>query len=149
MYIAYILFWFSLLLSASIFDIRSFRIPNTITLGGFPALLLLNYVGTRHIALSPLYPSFLCFTIMLLIFLLSKEKLGMGDVKLTLIISFPLGIYYWLVSLLLASLSALLFVGVISFRRNEKKNSPLPFVPFLTFGAILAYLAKRGGYFVP
>ena len=69
------------------------------------------------------------------------DRFGWGDVKYSLALGAMLGPGAWLTALLLSAAGALasFFVGAVESRGNPKDR--LPFAPFLTAGAISAFLA--------
>jgi len=142
-----IIFWFTLLIIATIIDLRTFTIPNWLTLGGITMILLLETIRHQTLPLTLLLSALSSFILMLLLSLLSRGKLGMGDVKFSALISLQLGFYYWLISLFVASLSGLFVAVFCIFYKKMDKNTPIPFAPFLSFGAVMALLLSRGGYF--
>ncbi|MCS7241236.1 MAG: A24 family peptidase [Candidatus Caldatribacterium sp.] len=126
------------LLLISLFDLRHYMIPDSLILaiaglGGFRML------STRDF-FSPLFGALLLFGVFLLLHLLSPEGMGFGDVKFAGAIGFFLG---WRLGLLATLLSFFAggFVGalLVLLRRKTMKD-PLPFGPFLAFGAALSFL---------
>lgn len=127
------------LLSASLWDLKTLRIPNLLSLGGFVLLLILRWIEGGLFPGEFLIQGLICSTIMIFFFALSRGKMGMGDAKLSLSIGGTLGLQSWLYSLTAASFSALLAaLLLIRFRKMDRK-SPIPFAPFLAFGGILFY----------
>lgn len=111
-------------------DIRCRRVPNP-TIFITATLLLLS-----DIFFDPklLFPSFSCSLFFFLIFNLIfffKKGIGYGDVKYITLLAYVLPFYYVILSILIASLIALLFI--IIFRSQQKE---LPFIPFLSIGLI-------------
>jgi prepilin signal peptidase PulO-like enzyme (type II secretory pathway) len=127
-------------------DIRERRIPNYLTLGGFLLILLVKILIGNNSVSPYLISSALSFAVMAGVSLLTRDKLGMGDVKLSLSIGGILGVYYWLISLFLASLTALIFVFPFLLSRKMKRSDPIPFAPFLSLGALLTLWLKGKGY---
>ena len=141
--------WLLLLILATFFDISKNKIPNLLSILGFPTLSILYICLKENNLFKFLLSSITATIIMILLSLFTKGKLGMGDAKLTLITSGMLGLYYWFISLLIASLSGL-FIALILIKKNKwTTKTPIPFAPFLSFGAILALWLKTEGLFVP
>ena len=63
-----------------------------------------------------------------------KESLGGGDIKLALVIGLSLGVYPSMISLLIASVVALIYSFIIL---KNKKDALIPFGPFLIGGAVI------------
>lgn len=85
---------------------------------GFSLLFLISFVGEK---------------------VMKKEVMGGGDIKLYGIIGLVLGIRLTFFSLFLAALFGSV-VGVILMRSNlVKKDTPIPFGPFIALGSIVAY----------
>ncbi|MDC7224656.1 MAG: A24 family peptidase [Spirochaetales bacterium] len=141
--------WAIFLIVASYIDLKTYRISNLITLGGFIVLITLKGFYIKTFPGSFLISSLAAFSVMLIFFFISKGKLGMGDVKLSLITGGVLGLYYWFISLFLASLTALLILGTLIFLKKWAKEKPFPFGPFLSFGALAAWGLQKGAILVP
>jgi len=137
------------LLLASAIDLKHFKIPNWLTLGGTLLLFLLQWINIKQFPQTFLFSSLISFAIMLLFILLSKGKLGMGDAKLSLLTGGYLGLYYWLISLFIASTIALAVILPVLKWKQKDKNTPIPFAPFLSLGALVALFLQKEGYFAP
>ncbi len=73
------------------------------------------------------------------IWLIKKEGLGFGDVKLAFVVGLLLGWQKFLLAIFIASLSAcLLLIPKRLFSKNSEKE--YPFAPFITFGVFVAML---------
>lgn len=129
-----------LLISAYLvyFDIRYQRVPNIINL-----LLLLIVLGGHIYNKEPLgYPlisALAAFGTFLLIHIVSRGKLGMGDCKYTAIIAFQFGYYFWLHSTIYTSIIALIISGILLLTKKIDTKTPIPFMPFLVSGWVLNY----------
>lgn len=143
------LFFLLLLLIASAIDLKRYKIPNLLTLGGTVVLFVLEWIYSGHFPKAFLISSLFSFSIMLLFIFLSKGKLGMGDAKFCLLTGGYLGLYYWLISLFFASAAALLLMLPILKWKKKDKSTPIPFAPFLSLGAIIALYLQKEGYFAP
>ena len=67
-----------------------------------------------------------------------REAMGMGDVKLAVILGFMLNLKLVVVALYVSFISASL-VGFFMLITKRKSERILPFAPFLSLGAIMAY----------
>jgi prepilin signal peptidase PulO-like enzyme (type II secretory pathway) len=129
-------------LPISFIDIRSYRIPDVLSIPCFLLILIL------HIRDNPgLLPNFLAaaFFSALVFFLirLATRGLGLGDVKFAALTGLFCGLPWAWAAFLLAAIAGL---GAAPFlaSRKTKKNPPLiPFAPFLSLGAVAAYGLSR------
>lgn len=147
---------FSVLLALSVIDLELYILPNAIT---YPAIVtsliaipLLSFALSDEPVRSILYAygGGIAFAGLLLVPLLAwelvvkKEGMGMGDVKLALLLGLWLGWFHPvlpLVALILSSLFGLVVgVGVMIVRRESRA---FPFGPWLALGAIVALLAAQ------
>ena len=66
----------------------------------------------------------------------------MGDAKLSALLSLVLGLKGWVLALLIASFTGLLF-GILMIKSGKmKKNERIPFAPFLSVGSIAGFFLK-------
>lgn len=147
---------FSLLLALSVIDLELYILPNAIT---YPAIVtslvaipLLSFALADEPvrAILSAYGGGIAFAGLLLVPLLAwelivkKEGMGMGDVKLALLLGLWLGWFHPvlpLVALILSSLFGLVVgIGVMIVRRESR---PFPFGPWLALGAVVALLAAQ------
>lgn len=75
------------------------------------------------------------------LWLLKKEGLGFGDVKLAFASGLLLGWQRMLLAILMASVSASILLGVLRRAKGHEKDHEYPFGPFLVVGIALALLA--------
>ena len=130
----------------SVTDVRLHLLPNKLL---FPwmrwALLLLVIAGLTHgdpqRALRTVAGGVVLFIGYLLLHLLSRSGMGMGDVKLAFVLGLYLGFASWwhvlwgtMFAFLLGALVAL--VGIVAGRMGHK--TAIPFGPFMIVGALLA-----------
>jgi leader peptidase (prepilin peptidase)/N-methyltransferase len=69
-------------------------------------------------------------------YIFKKESLGMGDVKLAVILGFFIGLKLFLLTLFIGSLSAVLIVLLLTIFYHINISQRVPFAPFLCFGCI-------------
>ena len=135
----------------SLIDLRSHRLPNrliVICTAGILALQITYCLATGTI--SALAQSGLTvgkiFTAYVLLYILSRGQLGMGDVKFAIPVGLIIGWFQpnaWLISLLLTFLLAGLIglIGLIS--RKLDRKSHIPFGPLMYIGSLLTLLLGR------
>jgi leader peptidase (prepilin peptidase)/N-methyltransferase len=135
-----LIFVVTVLVVISRVDLERRIIPNRIVLPAWIAVLL------AHLAIHPahwlefLVASFGAGLFFLVIALVYPAGLGMGDVKLALLIGAALG---WAVvgALLLGTLAAGVFGGILLFKEGSSaRKRAIPLGPFLAGGAIVVLL---------
>ena len=136
--------FFSLLLVASVYDIRKKLIPNSVCVL-IAAIALITFSPVKLfgiLAAIPLFIAALC----------KQGSIGGGDIKLTaaagLVLGFGnsiAGLVIGLASLLIcyAVIVTMTRMKVIGKKSEEKKPAPLslPMAPFLSIGFIITYLS--------
>jgi leader peptidase (prepilin peptidase)/N-methyltransferase len=125
-------------------DLEHQILPNSITLPGIVAGLLLSTIGppgVRDAVIGTVLGAAVLYAIALGYYLWRREEgLGMGDVKMLAMIGAFLGWKMVLVTLLLSTFSgALIGAGLIALQRGDMKLA-LPFGTFLAAGALAAIL---------
>ena len=132
-----------LALSITFMDIKEFRIPDYLTLGGIFVLSVLKLAfGQSSIGLLAL-EACLGYGLFWLIHRLTRGKLGLGDAKYSALIAVAVGIPPWFLALLAASVAGLLFAAVMMGFFGMSRRARIPFAPFLTLGAIVSVVAGR------
>jgi leader peptidase (prepilin peptidase)/N-methyltransferase len=135
-----VIFVISVLVVISRVDLERRIIPNRIVLPAWIAVLL------AHLAIHPahwlefLVASFGAGLFFLVVALVYPAGLGMGDVKLALLIGAALG---WAVvgALLLGTLAAGVFGAILLFKEGSSaRKRAIPLGPFLAGGAIVVLL---------
>ena len=144
---AFLLFFSSLVAVAAI-DLEHYIVPNRIVLAtlvaSVPLLLVAALLGADWSSLrTALIGSVAAGAGLLVINLISPRGMGMGDVKLALVLGLYLG---WLdlghvllglfLGFLLGALGGVLLIAV----RLRTRRDHVPFAPFLAGGAVLAVL---------
>ncbi len=129
----------SLMIIVSVSDIEYQIVPDIILITFLPIILILRLVYPVETILNVLLGGVLGFLFMYLIAWYGKKRfkkdaLGGGDIKLYFIIGLFLGVQIVFLSLFFASL-----LGIILGRLVIKKMNPIPFVPFIFFGVLMAY----------
>lgn len=132
----------------SIVDLAEKRLPNTVV---FPALgavavLLVPATWATGIWMSlvwALVGSAAMFAVYFLLALISPASMGMGDVKLALVIGLLLGWFglsAWLVGLLAAFVVGGVIAIVALLRKRVTLRGSIPFGPSMLVGALVAVL---------
>ncbi len=121
-------------------DLRSFTIPNRIVLPATAIVLVADTVFIPGRALEFVLAALLTGVALLLPNLINSSWMGMGDVKLGLLLGAALG---WgaLGALEIAFAAVLPFACAAVIRRgSEARSAALPFGPFMAFGALAVLL---------
>jgi len=131
------------LVAIAAIDIRSLMIPNRIVLPATAIVLAADMIFIPGRAIEFLLAALLGGFVLLLPNLISSSLMGMGDVKLGLLLGAALG---WGVigALAIAFLATLPFAVAALVRGGlEARKAALPFGPFLAFGAIVVLILPR------
>ena len=130
--------FFCCLFCLSLVDLEIFEIPDgTIVIAVLAWLVCLFPLGLSatefifHIASGFAFGTAVLLISLLLDYILKKESLGGGDIKLLFVIGLYLGAVAGLFAIVVAAVLGLLFV-----RGKEK----IPFGPFLSIGTVVVYL---------
>jgi leader peptidase (prepilin peptidase)/N-methyltransferase len=146
----YLLF-FGVLVAVSVIDLEHFLVPNRIVyptvVASVPLLGVAALVdGDGNRFLRALLGALLAAGGLLVIHLISPRGMGMGDVKLAVLLGLYLGwlsLGHVLLGLLLGFLlGSVVGVALLASGRRGRKDH-LPFAPFLAAGAVLAVVAGR------
>ncbi len=136
-YCAFLLF----ALPITVCDIREYRIPDYLTLGGLLVMIVLKLLLGQSPLTEIALPCTLGFGTFWLIHRLTGGRLGLGDAKYSALIAVAVGLLPWFIALLTASIAGLIYAAVmiVFFRMDRRKR--IPFAPFLTLGAALSVAA--------
>lgn len=121
----------------ALIDYRHRRVPNKILLPLFLILIVFSLI-TEEIIISRFTASVTAFAFMYLIRFLSRGNLGMGDCKYSAVAGFALGLYEWILSVVLASFAGVVITLILFLTGKIERKTRIPFVPFLWAGALAA-----------
>jgi leader peptidase (prepilin peptidase)/N-methyltransferase len=134
----------AVLVVLSAIDLERRILPNALVL---PAAAI---VLTAHVALDPAratewtLAAVAAAGVLFILFLVNPAGMGMGDVKLALLLGAALGSHV-MAAMLIASLSVWPIAVVMFARRGRAaRKLGIPFGPFLSFGAILVVFLGAG-----
>lgn len=128
-----------ILITASIKDIKTKKIPNNIIVFGLlvgTILILINIKDTNYMFNSGL-GLVVPLVVLGAISYISKGALGMGDVKLFAVTGIIAGLPLILSSLFLSSILAFIAGMIILFLKKGTKKTEFAFAPFIAAGIIL------------
>ena len=130
----------ALIVPASVIDLNHRIIPNAIN---FPGALLVFAVAT--IAQPDRFAEFAiggagCFVFLGLAWVVSPKGMGLGDVKMALMIGLGTGRYAVVAMFTGFLASTVLSVYLLTRRGAKARKTTFPFGPFLAFGTVIALL---------
>ena len=126
----------------TIFDIRKKEIPLILAGVGMAAAVGLTIwrIGDGSIFTAQILLSLLPGLFFLFVSWCTKEKVGYGDGILLLIIGLTVGFYQCLAGLCISLFLSAFFGELLLFLHKAKKNSRIPFVPFMTIGMGVCFI---------
>ena len=133
-------FLVSVLVYLAVVDLEDREIPNRVVLPAFTAVLLANVALFPDDGLEWILASIGTALVLLVPALVRRGSIGMGDVKLGLLLGAGLGTDV-IQALLIGLLAAWPLAGYMLFREGTTATrTALPLAPFLALGAIAAVL---------
>jgi leader peptidase (prepilin peptidase)/N-methyltransferase len=133
----------AILVAIAAIDISSRRVPNWIVLPSTAIVLAAQIAFARGHAVECVVAALLAGLVLLIPNLISSAWIGMGDVKLAVLLGATLG---WGVAgaLEIAFISVLPVALVARARgRSHGRAATLPFAPFMAFGALVVMIVPR------
>ena len=145
-----------LLVAITFVDIDHLIIPNGFVLFGL--LLLFTGLALHWISIdwqdaasgAFVFAGFLFGIGLLGQFILKKESIGFGDVKLGLVLGGFLGVEYSILALYLSFAISAIFIFIMVGGKWMEKNAKIPFGPYLAAGTLIALFTKNpyGGNYI-
>ena len=145
-----------LLVAITFVDIDHLIIPNGFVLFGL--LLLFTGLALHWISIdwkdaasgAFVFDGFLFGIGLLGQFILKKESIGFGDVKLGLVLGGFLGVEYSILALYLSFAISAIFIFIMVGGKLMEKNAKIPFGPYLAAGTLIALFTKNpyGGNYI-
>ena len=134
------LFLAALLVAISFIDLEHFLIPNSLVLSGVIFGLGVAFFVHDISIWSALLGAVSCSGFLLLVSLVSRGGMGLGDVKLAavtgLFLGWPLGAVGLLIGICIGGL-----LGIVLLATGIKgRKDPVPFGPFIALGAMIVLL---------
>ena len=145
-----------LLIAITFVDIDHFIIPNGFVMIGLALLTVSLYLGLIDIEWgdavtgSFVFAGFLFGIGVIGQFILKKESIGFGDVKLGLVLGGFLGTEYSILALYLSFALSAILVFVMMGGKLIKRDSKIPFGPYLAAGTLIALFTTTpyGGNYI-
>ena len=133
-------FFASVLVVVSVIDVRIRIVPNVIVLPAAGIILVAQIVFYPDRTLEWVLATVLAPLPFLVMSLISPQGMGMGDVKLALVLGAALGKLV-IVGLLIGAFAGAV-AALILFARYGRaaRGRTIPYAPFLAFGGLLAFL---------
>jgi prepilin signal peptidase PulO-like enzyme (type II secretory pathway) len=134
--------YMAVLVGCAATDAISFRVPNAFT---YPAIVFALVVGmvapgaNREATLAGGFGLGFGF---LVLAILTRGGLGMGDVKMAVFAGFALGLLFGLVAMFVTALSGGLIATVLLVTRIRGRRDPIPYGPFIALGVAYVLLSQ-------
>lgn len=116
------------------YDLKYKRVPNLINLFLFILVVISKIID------GDIYPALLsgivAFSTFLIINIITKGKMGIGDTKYTSIIAIYFGYEFWLYSIIYCSIYAIVISISLYLLKKIQRDTKIPFIPFLFLGWI-------------
>lgn len=131
------------LIPISVVDIRKRIIPDILVLVGFVTFFMTKLLLFGELSFWLILDTAVGFISIFCLWLVTKGGIGLGDAKLSALLGFVLGIYYWIFALLVASVIGLLVSGVLLIVKKIERKQGIAFAPFLAIGGVVSYVIKH------
>jgi prepilin signal peptidase PulO-like enzyme (type II secretory pathway) len=124
----------------TLFDLRQFRIPDVLSIGGLLAFAALRVLsGSLPGSLwEPVAGCALGFGSFYLIRMATHGKLGLGDAKFSAMIAVATGMRGWFVAVFVAAAAGLVCAALLMGGLKAGSKTRIAFAPFLALGGALA-----------
>lgn len=131
-------------------DLLRYRVPNAITYPGTLLTLVAVYLLSSSVAdlLSAVVAAVLAAAVFLLMAILTRGGLGLGDVKLAMLIGAALGLQSTYQALALGVVSGGVVILALFLLRFIGRRQAVPYAPFLALGAVVM-MFLQGPVFAP
>ncbi|UPH49057.1 prepilin peptidase [Listeria innocua] len=123
-------------------DILYLHVPNSVMILFFLALLTC-YISFQQPAVSLLYSILISNCFYLLFFILFRKGIGLGDIKILIILSSFLGFEMgYIIFFLAIVLGAVILLSALVLKKVEK-NKQVPFVPYIFISFIIVSILMK------
>lgn len=130
----------SLSVIITVSDLKYMLIPNRILLFFAPLFLVVRFLYPLESVWLHLWGALVGGGVLLLVVILSRGGMGLGDVKLLLLLGWVLGLYHVIPAFILSCLIGSVVGGVLMLFKIVKPKQPIPFGPFLLIGALISFV---------
>jgi prepilin signal peptidase PulO-like enzyme (type II secretory pathway) len=129
-------------------DLIAYRVPNVVTYPATVLALLAALVLPGGEPLSAALASLGAAGVFLVLWVLTRGGMGLGDVKLAMLIGAGLGFPAVYAALMLGVIAAGLTILLLLVLRLVSRSQPVPYAPFLALAAV-AVVLQQGASFAP
>src|SRR5690625_653056 len=120
-------------------DLTYMLIPNKILLFFLPFFIILRIISPLDPWYDAIIGGVVGYVLIMIIILVSKGGMGAGDMKLLGVLGIVLGWKLTLLVFFIGTFAGALIGGLLMVTKRLKRGEPMPFGPYLLFGAILSY----------
>ena len=125
-------------LPITFFDLKEMRIPDVLSLGGIAVFVALGILVPGGSVITVAREALIGFGVFWAITIATGGKLGLGDAKYSVLIALSLGLYGWLTTIAVASVTGLAAGLMLVLHGGFPRDARIPFAPFLTLGAAVS-----------
>ncbi|MBQ3023933.1 MAG: prepilin peptidase [Spirochaetaceae bacterium] len=137
------LFYFSIISFFLIIkDVKYLILPDKYLLLLFTGLVIFDLVFKKEIIFYHLISSIFAGLFFLIVHLITKQNLGFGDVKYSVVIGYFLGINFWIIAIFLACLCGIIIYLLGKKFHNWNKTTKIPFGPFMSISSIVVKIGS-------
>lgn len=130
----------ALLIAIAVVDLEHMIIPDLfVGVGILVSILILLFFPSPTLFIHIFWATAASFSILFLNFITFGQGMGLGDVKLSVLLGLVLGEYTFLSMFVAVLLGAVVGIILILFGRTRLRQ-PIPFGPFLILGAFITLL---------
>ncbi len=130
----------SMLMTASVIDIRERYIPDALVLAGASGGIVLALLDIGKGLTSCLIGGMTAVLVLMFIHFVTKGSLGLGDVKLFGCTGIYIGFELTAAAMVIASVLSGLYSLILVLINRENKKREIPFAPFILAGTLAAIL---------
>jgi len=123
-------------------DLLAYRVPNVVTYPAIIAAITIGLVMPDANRADVLVGGALTGGTFLLMSILTRGGMGMGDVKLSFFTGFALGLTLGIGALLITAIGGGLIAVVLLVSGLRSRRDPIPYAPFIAGGALYVLLAQ-------
>lgn len=123
-------------------DLLAYRVPNVITYPAIVAAVTLGLIMPDANRADVLVGGALTGGTFLLMSILTRGGMGMGDVKLSFFTGFALGLTLGINALLITAIGGGVIAVVLLVTRLRGRRDPIPYAPFIAAGALYVMLVQ-------
>jgi leader peptidase (prepilin peptidase)/N-methyltransferase len=127
-------------------DLLAYRVPNVVTYPAIVAAITIGLVMPDANPANVLAGGALVGGTFLLMSILTRGGMGMGDVKLAAFTGFALGLELGVAAMLLTAIGGGIIAVVLLVTRVRDRRDPIPYAPFIAAGALYVLLAQGAAF---